>query len=340
MASCSLFLFFTTLVILLSTQTHARDSYFFGKFHRDSSKDQNPLETTEKTTLDESLPNKKDQEQEQDLTFVPESENGYGLYGHETTYNNKEDFNNDNKKYNEKVNGHESFSTPSLSEKEETTYNNYEEKYPRKTNSYDNNGYYNNEEEFNNNNKKFDEKVNGHETFSTPSLREKEESTYNNYDENYAPKKTYNGYYNNNEEEFNGDNKYDERAKEEESKYYNTNAYYGTELEREAPYKGYNDEHNNLERQGMSDTRFMEKGNYYYDLYNDKNHGHYYKKPHRKSPAGYYTSPATTENSFDQSYSYGNKNNEEEEEKGFKDPYNATWEKNVMDVEQGDQFKP
>ncbi|KAF8053242.1 hypothetical protein N665_1444s0014 [Sinapis alba] len=255
----SLFFFFTTLV-LLSTQINARDSYFFGKFHRESSKDQHPnnvlpLKTSQKTTVEESIPNKKDQEQ--DPTFVPESENGYGLYGHETTYNNnKEEFNNNNNKYDEKFNG-ETFSTPRLSETEES-YNNYDEKYPKKTESYNNN------EEFN---EKYDENV-------------KEES----FSENNEDKRSF----------------------------YNSNAY-GTELERETPYKGYS---YNMERQGMSDTRFMEKGNYYYDLYNDRNHGHFYRKPHQKSPSGYYSSQAT-ENNYDQSY------NNEEEEKSFKDPYNS-----------------
>ncbi|CAH8292536.1 unnamed protein product [Eruca vesicaria subsp. sativa] len=299
----SLFLCFTALV-LLSTQINARESFFFGKFHRESPKDQNPnnvlpLETSEKTTVEASFPNKKEQEQE--TTFVPESENGYGLYGHETTYNNnnKEEFNNNNNKYDEKFNG-ETFSTPSLSETEET-YNNYEENYPKKTESYDNNRY--NNEEFNN----------------------------NKYDENVK-------------EEFNN-NKYESFSENNEDKrgIYNSNAY-GTELESETPYKGYS---HNAERQGMSDTRFMEKGNYYYDLYNDRNHGHFYRKPHQKSPAGYYSSQAT-ESNYDQSYSYGNNNNyNNEEEKSFKDPYNSKWEKNMMNKqpeefveEQGDQFKP
>ncbi|CAE5958731.1 unnamed protein product [Arabidopsis arenosa] len=323
----SLFFFFTTLV-LLSTQIHARDSYFFGKFHRESTKDQNPnsfipLETSEKTTVEESVPNKK--EQEQDPTFVPESENGYGLYGHETTYNNnKEEFNNNNKN-DEKVNS-KTFSTPSLSETEES-FNNYDEKYPTKTESYGTNGY--NNEEFNNNNNKYDANF-------------KEEFNNNKYDENYA------------KEEFNNNNnyKYDENVKEEsfpennednKRNVYNSNAY-GTELERETPYKGYS---HNLERQGMSDTRFMEKGSYYYDLYNDRNHGHYYRKSHSKSPAGYYSSPATETNYDQQSYSYGNNNNNNEEN-SFKDPYNSKWEKNLMNEkpeefveEQGtNQFKP
>ncbi|KAG2320714.1 hypothetical protein Bca52824_013927 [Brassica carinata] len=285
----SIFLF--TTLVLLSTQINARDSYFFGKFHRESPKDQNPnnvlpLENSEKTTVEESFPNKKEQEV-LDPTFLPESENGYGLYGHETTNNNnKEEFNNNNK-YDEKVNG-ETFSTPSLSKTEES-YNNYDEKYPNKAENYDNN-----------------------EAFSN-----------NKYDENV------------NDESFSENN-------EGERSFYNSNAY-GTELERETPYKGYS---HNMERQGTSDTRFMEKGNYYYDLYNDRNHGHFYRKPHQKTPAGYYSSPAT-ENSYDQSYSYGNNNYNSEEEKSFKDQYNSKWEKNMMNEqpegfveEQGDQFKP
>ncbi|AAF16754.1 F3M18.16 [Arabidopsis thaliana] len=328
----SLLFFFTTLV-LLSTQIHARDSYFFGKFHRESPKDQNPnsfipLETSEKTTVEESVLNKK--EQEQDPTFVPESGNGYGLYGHETTYNNnndnKEEFNNNNKN-DEKVNS-KTFSTPSLSETEES-FNNYEENYPKKTENYGTKGY--NNEEFNNNNNKYDANF-------------KEEFNNNKYDENYAKEE-----FNNNNNNNNYNYKYDENVKEEsfpennednKKNVYNSNAY-GTELERETPYKGYS---HNLERQGMSDTRFMEKGSYYYDLYNDRNHGHYYRKSHSKSPAGYYSSPATETNYEQQSYSYGNNN----EENSFKDPYNSKWEKNLMNEqpeefveEQGtNQFKP
>lgn len=294
----SLFFFFTTLV-LLSTQIHARDSYFFGKFHRES-KDQNPnnvipLETSEKTSVEESIPKKK--EQEQDPTFVSESGNGYGLYGHETTYNN-------NNKYDEKVNV-ETFSTPSLSETEES-YNNYDEKYPQKTGSYGNNGY--NNEEFTN---KYEE--NGKDEFNN-----------NKYDESFK------------EDTFSENNEDNKRS------FYNSNAY-GTELERETPYKGYS---HNLERQGMSDTRFMAKGNYYYDLYNDRNHGHFYRKSHRKSPAGYYSSP-TTENNYEQKSYYNNNNNNNEEETSFKDPYNSKWEKNLMNdqpeefvEEQNNQFKP
>ncbi|KAJ0229374.1 F36 [Hirschfeldia incana] len=295
-------IFFFTTLVLLSTQINARDSYFFGKFHRESPKDQYPnnvlpLETSEKATVEESFPKKK--EKELDPTFLPDSENGYGLYGHETTYNNnKEEFNNNNNNNNnknddEKFNG-ETFSTPSLSETEES-YNNNDQMYPKKTESYENNRY--NNEEFNNNNK---------------------------YDDNVK------------EESFSENN-------EDKRSFYNSNAY-GTESERETPYKGYS--HNMEERQGMSDTRFMEKGNYYYDLYNDRNHGHFYRKHHQKIPSGYYSSPAT-ENSYDQSYSYGNNNYNSEEEKNFKDPYNSKWEKNMMNEqpeesvqEQGDQFKP
>ncbi|XP_010460635.1 PREDICTED: probable ATP-dependent RNA helicase ddx42 isoform X2 [Camelina sativa] len=329
----SLFFFFTTL-ILLSTQIHARDSYFFGKFHRDSPKDQNPnnvlpLETSEKTTVDESIPNKK--EQEQDPTFVPESGNGYGLYGHETTYNdNKEEFNNNNK-YDDKVNS-KTFSTPSLSETEES-FNNYDEKYPKDTESYGSNGY-NNEEFNNNNNNKYN--ANFKEEFNTN----------NKYDE--TPKEEFNNKYANEEFNNNNNNKYDENVKEEsfsqnngdnKRSFYNSNAY-GTELERETPYKGYS---HNLERQGMSDTRFMEKGSYYYDLYNARNHGHYYRKPHSKSPAGFYSSPATETNYDQQSYSYGNNNNDNEEN-SFKDPYNSEWENEQTEefvAGQGtNQFKP
>ncbi|KAF3559316.1 hypothetical protein F2Q69_00017249 [Brassica cretica] len=122
-----LFLLFLTL-LPFSTQINARESYSFGKFQREYPKDQNPnnLQTNETSEQDDQNP-----------PFMPQSENGYGLYGQETIYNNNEDqFN--NKKYDENVNYDDSFSTPSLSQTQES-YKTYGDSYPKTTESYNEN---------------------------------------------------------------------------------------------------------------------------------------------------------------------------------------------------------
>lgn len=132
-----LFFFLFLTLILFSTQSNARDSYSFGKFHREYPKEQNPnnLQTNETSEQDDQNP-----------PFIPETENGYGLYGQETTSNNNEDQFKNNK-YDETVNYDDSFSTPSLSQTQES-YKTYGDSYPKTTESYDENkkdsSYYSN----------------------------------------------------------------------------------------------------------------------------------------------------------------------------------------------------
>jgi hypothetical protein len=231
-----LFFFFLTL-LLFFTQINARDSYSFGKFQRENPKDQNrnnlvPVQTNEKNEQDDQNP-----------TFLPESGYGYGLYGHETTYNNNEELN--NKKYEENVNYGDSFSTPSLSQTQEP-YKNYEENYPKTTESYDD-------------------------------------------------------------------------SSKDTSYYENSNGYGTEKREKETYDKSYS---NNVERQGMSDTRFMANGNYYFDLDDDRNHGRFYQNHHYNyNPTGY----NEKDSSFKNQYSSKNMMNQQSEMSG---------------EEQGDQFTP
>ncbi|CAN8316048.1 unnamed protein product [Cochlearia groenlandica] len=209
--SRSCLLFFSLTLVLFSNQTNARDSYSFNKFHGEE-KDQKPNNLVPIQTKENN-----NEQDNQNPNFIPDSENGYGLYGHEkATYNNKDSNN----------------------------YKNYEE-----------------------DNVNYDE-----DSFSTPSLTQTQES-YKNY-----PKT---------------------------SEVYDKND------------KGYG---NNVERQGMSDTRFMANGNYYFDLDDDRNHGRFYKK-HR--------------------YNY---NHYHEKDSSFKNPYDS---ENKMSQEfemfgegQGDKFTP
>ncbi|KFK24422.1 hypothetical protein AALP_AAs55026U000100 [Arabis alpina] len=223
-------LFFFLTFLLFSTQINARDSYSFGKFQRETPKDQNPNNVPIQT-------NDTNEQEDQNPAFIPQTGNGFGLYGHETTYNN------------------------------------------------------NNNEELND--KKYDENVNYDDTFSTPSLSQTQES-YKNYRENYP--KTTESYYDNNDKDT--------------SYYENSNGYDGTvNREREA-YKGYS---NNGERQGMSDTRYMSNGKYYYDLDDERNHGLFYQKQnYNYNPTGY-----------------------NEKESSFERPYHS---KNMMNQQQSQMF--
>ncbi|KAI3456231.1 hypothetical protein Pfo_012894 [Paulownia fortunei] len=73
-SSAKQFSFFLLLTLLSSLHTHARDSQFFNK--------------VPSTTSNNVVPNNKEapnnQQEQQDPSFLPESENGYGLYGHES----------------------------------------------------------------------------------------------------------------------------------------------------------------------------------------------------------------------------------------------------------------
>jgi hypothetical protein len=262
-SSC-LFFFLLTLV-LFSTQISARNSYSFGKFQREDPKEQNPnnlvpIETNEKKEPDDQNP-----------AFIPQSENGYGLYGHETTDNNNEELNNN--KYEDNVNYDDSFSTPSLSETAQTqeSYKNYKESYPKTTEIYDNNkdtSYYEN---------------------SNAYGTDKRDNDINDPYKGYSNKDT--------------------------SYYENPNTYGTEKREKEPAYRGYN---NNVERQGMSDTRYMANGKYYYDLDDDRNHGRFYQNHYYNyKPTGY-----------------------NEKKSNFKNPYDSNQQSEMLGEEQGDQITP
>ncbi|XP_028780438.1 protein E6-like [Neltuma alba] len=191
------FLFFTIL-LLSSLQIQARDSQFFSKVTHPVI-DKNNGEETE-------LPNEKEEPvmmnkpDQQEPVFIPEIDNNYGLYGHEsagpttttTTYQ------------------------PYKTESEEE----YMRKYPNKY------SYYNRDQNdfINNNNNNYYKDAYGNDL-------DKKRYTgggYENMSSNQMRK---------NQKLYNGNNGgYDHR------------------------YRQYNGE-----RQGMSDTRFMEGGKYYYE---------------------------------------------------------------------------
>ncbi|XP_004485829.1 uncharacterized protein [Cicer arietinum] len=192
------FLFLTTLLFAL--QITARDSQFFSKVtHSNNNKE------TEIPNKEEPITNKPDQQQPH---FIPETENSYGLYGHDDS---------DQLPSTTTATYH-----PSKTQFEDT--NKYNNKY------YNNDAYntkYYNKDTFENNQNEFtDEEYN--------SMVEKQ-----NNDQNY---------YNNNN-----------NAASERSFHTNNNHYHAA-----------NNRYNG-EKQGMSDTRFLEGGKYFYDVNYEKN---------------------------------------------------------------------
>lgn len=204
------FLFLTTL--LLPLQITARDSQFFSKVtHFDSNNNNNNVKETE-------FPNKEGplNKPEQQPVFTPETENSYGLYGHESTQ------------------------LPSTTTT--TTYQPYEaefqhtSKYPNKYYNYNNEAYSTNQNELSNT------RLTG--------------TGYRNSDK-YYNKDAYGG----NQNEL-SDTKYTEG---EYNSMGNQNNYKKYHYNNNVANKRYNGE-----KQGMSDTRFLEGGKYYYDVNYEK----------------------------------------------------------------------
>ncbi|CAJ1961760.1 unnamed protein product [Sphenostylis stenocarpa] len=206
------FLLFTTLFLAL--QISARDSQFFSKV---SHFDTNNVKETE-------LPNKEAPEVnkvEQQPPFIPETENSYGLYGHD--------------EYNQ---------VPSTTTtKNSASYTTPTSYHPYKTEFEDNNKYFNNDA-YNNrftetgyNNKKYYKKDSYRGDQYQLSDAKYTEEGYNN--------NKYNNYQNDNQKYYSND--------ADNHKYYNNN------------FNGNGNSYNG-EKQGMSDTRFLHGGRYFYDL--------------------------------------------------------------------------
>jgi len=217
------FLLFATL--LLALQISARDSEFFSKV---SHFDNNNVKETEVPSKEAPEVNKVDQQP----PFVPETENSYGLYGHDES--NEVPSTTTTKKV-------ASYTTP-------TSY------HPYKT-EFENTRYYNNDAY---NNRFAETGYNNQEELSdTKYTEEGYNNNYNNYQNNNNNQKYYNNdaasyKYNNNQKYYNND--------AATHKYNHNNNYKGNVH----TYNG--------EKQGMSDTRFLEGGRYFHDIYAEEHH--------------------------------------------------------------------
>lgn len=272
---------FTSILILtlLFIQIHARESkYFFSKIPNNNVDNNNnnnfdaketqipndenvdPLTNPEKTTTSP---------QDQQPNFIPQTQdNGYGLYGHESGQlppNSDSKFFSDNSRENGR-----SFTTT-------TTYDNNDNKFRNDVVSNyksESEEYYNYEDNNNNNN---------FQTFENSNSKPYENSFYYNKD-----------LYDNGRQSFQNTrlsrDDYTTTPLYDQGKYdnfYNSNNGGGDN----------NNNGNNMVRQGMSDTRFMENGKYYYDLD---------REPHHYSRSRGYFGNNINNNNNRNSYEYGN----------------------------------
>ncbi|QHO31383.1 hypothetical protein HN51_019594 [Arachis hypogaea] len=194
--------------------------------------------------------------------------NGYGLYGTESSATQ---YSSPNKET--PITTTTTFENELLDEDliGESFNNNNNNNYNYNPNSYSNNvvkrnsNNYNNEEEFRNNYNNGYNK--NHEDSYSNNNEEEFRSSYNNgYDnKNHEDSYSNNNYnerytnnYNNGNEYSNNKNNYNERY----TSNYNTNNEYNS---------NYNNVFDEVKREGMSDTRFMENGKYYYPVKNNNN---------------------------------------------------------------------
>ncbi|KAE7995754.1 hypothetical protein FH972_000523 [Carpinus fangiana] len=257
MASSATFTSFLFLLTLFfSMQIHARESQFFSKFTNNNAKETPLIPNKEETTT----------KQNQEPTFIPETQGGYGLYGHES--------------------GQFPPTTTTPTHVNAAPYTTKPTRLPYK-NEFDDeeslNKYLNTNDDHNNN---------------------------NNENKNY--------YYNTNGNK-NKNYYFDKNT-------YDANQYGGfgdTKLTTERGYSTMANQNNYNERQGMSDTRFMENGKYYYDINGEKYNPNQYRnskgtvasrnwdgnKGYYGNKGGYY---GNNENSFEHSNSMEGYQNEEE----------------------------
>ncbi|XVF87435.1 hypothetical protein PTKIN_Ptkin18bG0119900 [Pterospermum kingtungense] len=246
MASSTKLISILFLFTLFSMQIHGRE--FFSKIPSTNNNEKETTTITKEQEHETTIPETTQKtyvKEEQEPRFVPETRNGYGLYGHEsgqlppsTTTTTKETY--------------EPYVTPVRYHPDEP-YNSI----PESSNNNKNTFYYNK-----NAHEGTEQKDLGEARFTERGWSTKEYRNNNNYYNS-------NNRYNNGEEQNLGEAKFTERGwstKENQNNYYNGN-------------NGY---YNNVEKQGMSDTRFLENGKYFHDIKSENN---YYPKQFENSRA-------------------------------------------------------
>ncbi|KAG4124254.1 hypothetical protein ERO13_D10G028200v2 [Gossypium hirsutum] len=238
MASSPKFISYFFLLALFSVEIHGRD--FFSKIPSVNTNEKEVTNKEEQTTLGK---------KEQEPRFVPETQNGYGLYGHESgqlppsTASTKETY--------------EPYVTPVKYHPDEpynsipaSKTNNKDSYFYSKTNAYGN-------------------------------TEQQSEARFN--EKGWTTKETnnYNGnYYNGNNEALFTEKGWSTKENQNSNNYYNGNneamftekGWSTKENQNNNNYYNGNNEYNNVEKQGMSDTRYLENGKYYYRVGSENNY--------------------------------------------------------------------
>ncbi|KAL3519812.1 hypothetical protein ACH5RR_017961 [Cinchona calisaya] len=227
--------------------------------------------------------------QEQEPNFIPENENGgYGLYGKENVEPYKTTPT--NLPYNSQL-PKESYPTKYLPKNYNTKAYVTEPEGYRSENNYNNNNFYNGEDTYYNNNEQ-------QGSFGETKLLG---SSYTN------PSNNRNNYYNNNKNKYyNGE----QQASTRFNNYNKKNNYYNT--------GGNTNTNGGVQKQGMSDTRFMENGKYFYDINMEQN---FNRGSYGANDRGYYGN--NNNNYNENSFKYSNNNYQDQEQfQNFQDEEN------------------
>ncbi|KAI3466697.1 hypothetical protein Pfo_023360 [Paulownia fortunei] len=240
-SSAKHFFLFLLLTLLSSLHTHARDSQFFNK--------------VSSTTNNNVVPYSKQpsNNQQEEPNFLPENENGYGLYGHESgqlppsaTKTNGEAatttaYNTESKqplhKYLPKNYNPVAYVTEPEGISDSTTFT---EEKSFTSNPDNNNNYYNGAQNYYNN-------------------QQEEESEYRSYPTTTNNRNSNNYYYN-------GGSSFNSQPQG----LTDTRFRGGATLSSREKYFNNGGGANGFQAQGMSDTRFLENGKYFYDVNTEK----------------------------------------------------------------------
>ncbi|KAL6991108.1 hypothetical protein U1Q18_009227 [Sarracenia purpurea var. burkii] len=262
-SSCRHFPFIIFLALSFSLHAHGRDTQFFSKLTNNNNNG-NAQES------DVQVPNKSEpqslSQNEPEPNFVPDTQNGYGLYGHEsgqlppsaTT----------STPYAGATNYHPYKTQPGGPYRVYTTSN---------SDNHHNRNYYSNKDSY--------------ET-SDPQPQGMSDTRFMH--RGYATRPSNNNYYNG------GGGGGDAAATNTRNYYYGGGG-------------GGNGNGYNRQQEGMSDTRFLENGRYYYDVKNDENYGRGYGNSRGfEYKKGYY---GNNQNSYEYNQ------NQEEFEEGSQDEF-------------------
>ncbi|XP_062013089.1 protein E6 [Rosa rugosa] len=302
--SAKLLSFFFVLSLLFSQQVQAR-SVFFSKVANVDNHNTEELPNKESTVVTK---------QEQQPNFIPQTQNGYGLYGHESTELPP------STKTTTTTNAVPYSTTPTNSEHYTTTATNGEPytTTTRTTANDDNNNipythynpnknsnYYNNNYETNQNGMS-DTRLTQQKGYTTPTTTPTSQNSNSN------------NYYN------------VERQGMSDTRFTQQRGYTTPTTTTPTTQNSNSNNYYNVERQGMSDTRFLENGKYYYDPNSENNYNqnqyknsqvvdsrNWYNNNNNNNNRGYYGSNNGNRNTFESSDVYQNEEFQENEDDQF-----------------------